>query len=148
MLRNRHGALPKGRLVCKGCDRAMTHSFTCNGERRYRYDTCTRAIKNGRKACPSGSLTASEIERVVVDQIRGIAADPGLRAEVLRQAQERFEGELAEQYGPRACVRRYDTIIVSSLTPLDFHRRNVESLCRDLAGATDEVVISFVRLYQ
>jgi site-specific DNA recombinase len=31
-----------------------------------------------------------------VDQIRGIAADPSLRAEVLRQAQEQFEGELAE----------------------------------------------------
>ncbi len=95
-VRNRHGALLKGLLFCKGCGRAMTHSFTCKGERRYRYYTCTRAIKNGRKACPSGSLPASEIERVVVDQIRGIAADPGLRAEVLRQAQEQFEGELAE----------------------------------------------------
>jgi site-specific DNA recombinase len=96
MVRNRHGALLKGLLVCKGCNRAMTHSFTCKGERRYRYYTCTRAIKNGRKACPSGSLPASEIERVVMDQIRGIAADPSLRAEVLRQAQEQFEGELAE----------------------------------------------------
>jgi hypothetical protein len=55
---------------------------------------------------------------------------------------------LAEQYGPRVCVWRYDTIIVSSLTPLDFHRRNFESLCRDLEGTTDEVVISFVHLYQ
>jgi site-specific DNA recombinase len=96
VVRNRHGALLKGLLFCKGCSRAMTHSFTCKGERRYRYYTCTRALKNGRKACPSGSLPASEIERVIVDQIRGIGTDPGLRAEVLRQAQEQFEGEMAE----------------------------------------------------
>jgi site-specific DNA recombinase len=96
MVRNRHGALLKSLLFCKACGRAMTHSFACKGQRRYRYYTCTRAIKTGRKACPSGSLPASEIERVVVEQIRGIAVDPGLRAEVLRQAQEQFEGELAE----------------------------------------------------
>jgi hypothetical protein len=64
-----------------------------------------------------------------------------------RRSVEAFR-RLAEQYGPRVCVWRYDTIIVSSLTPLDFHRRNFESLCRDLEGATDEVVISFVHLYQ
>ncbi len=56
--------------------------------------------------------------------------------------------QLAEQYGPRVCVWRYDTVVVSSLTPLDFHRNNFEALCRDLEGATDEVVISFVHLYQ
>jgi hypothetical protein len=55
---------------------------------------------------------------------------------------------IAEQYGPNRCVWRYDTIIFSSLTPVDFHRRNFEDLSRDLEGATDEVVISFVHLYQ
>jgi len=94
-VRNRHGALLRGLLVCKGCDRAMTHTFTCKGDRRYRYYTCTKAIKSGRKACGSGSLPASEIERVVVEQIRGIAADPALRAEVLAQAQKQFDTDLA-----------------------------------------------------
>ncbi len=94
-VRNRHRALLKRLLFCKSCGHTMVHSFTCKADKRYRYYTCTRAIKNGRKACPSGSLPAAEIERVVVDQLRGIA-DPGLRAEVLRQAQEQFESELAE----------------------------------------------------
>jgi DNA invertase Pin-like site-specific DNA recombinase len=49
-VRNRHGALLKGLLFCKGCERAMVHSFSTKGERRYRYYTCTRAIKNGRPA--------------------------------------------------------------------------------------------------
>ncbi|GIW90220.1 MAG: integrase [Pirellulaceae bacterium] len=96
LVRNRHGALLKGLLFCKACGRAMTHSFTCRGQRRYRYYTCTRAIKSGRKACPSGSLPAGEIERVVIDHIRAITTDPRLRAEVLREAQAQIEGELAE----------------------------------------------------
>lgn len=55
---------------------------------------------------------------------------------------------LRDEYGPRVPVWRYDTIIVSSETPIDFHRRNFESLCRQLRGATDEVVISFVHFYK
>lgn len=55
---------------------------------------------------------------------------------------------LAEQFGPRAGVWRYDTIVISSATPIDFHRQNFEALCRQLEGATDEVVISFVHVYK
>ncbi|MBT8200815.1 MAG: DUF1848 domain-containing protein [Acidimicrobiia bacterium] len=55
---------------------------------------------------------------------------------------------IADEYGPRVAVWRYDTIVVSSATPLDVHRRNFASLCQQLAGAVDEVVISFVHLYK
>ncbi len=55
---------------------------------------------------------------------------------------------LAEEFGPRVCVWRYDTIVISSLTPVDFHLKNFERLCGELAGATDEVVISFVQFYK
>lgn len=85
-VRNRHGALLKGLLVCKSCDRSMTHTFTGKGAKRYRYYTCTQAIKSGRKSCPSGSLSATEIEQVVIDEFRELAASPALRAEVLQQA--------------------------------------------------------------
>ncbi|MGQ9505287.1 MAG: recombinase family protein [Thermogutta sp.] len=95
-VRNKYGALLRGLLYCKACGRAMTHTFTCKGQRRYRYYTCTRAIQNGRKACPSPSLPAGEIERVVIDEMRAIGCDRTLRAEVLREAQAQFEAERAE----------------------------------------------------
>jgi hypothetical protein len=63
-----------------------------------------------------------------------------------RRGVENFQ-RLAEEYGPKTCVWRYDTIVISSETPLDFHRRNFACLCQDLEGTTDEVVISFVHLY-
>ena len=100
-VRNRYGALLKGLLFCGGCDHTMVHTFTGRGGKRYRYYTCTHAIKSGRKSCPSGSLPAAEIERVVVDQIRGIGNDAALREEVLRQATEHTEGELTELQSER-----------------------------------------------
>lgn len=93
-VRNKHGALLKGLLTCKACERAMTHTFTNKRTKRYRYYTCKQAIKNGRGACPSQSLPASEIEAAVVDQIRCIADDAGLRADVFNQPRSLAAGEL------------------------------------------------------
>lgn len=55
---------------------------------------------------------------------------------------------LAEQYGSRAVVWRYDPILFTSLTPLQFHPQNFEHLARLLHYATDEVVISFAQIYR
>jgi site-specific DNA recombinase len=65
----------------------MVHNFTGREGKRYRYYTCTNAIKSGRAACPSPNLPAAEVEKLVVDRIRCIARDRKLRVEVLRQAQ-------------------------------------------------------------
>jgi len=55
---------------------------------------------------------------------------------------------VAGEYGPKVCVWRYDTIVATSMTPLDFHRKNFERLAMALRGAVDEVVISFAQFYQ
>lgn len=56
--------------------------------------------------------------------------------------------ELASRYGPRAVVWRYDPIVVTSITGMDWHRENFRSLADALAGATDEAVVSFMAPYQ
>jgi site-specific DNA recombinase len=84
----------------------MTHTFTGNGSKRYRYYTCTQVIKKGRRACPSRSLPAAEIESAVVDQIRCIAGDAGLREQVLRQAQADVDAELATLRADLAALER------------------------------------------
>lgn len=55
---------------------------------------------------------------------------------------------LAEEYGPKVCVWRYDTIISSSVTTREFHIESFTKLARALTGVTDEVVISFAHLYK
>lgn len=56
--------------------------------------------------------------------------------------------KLAGDYGPDVAVWRYDPIIVSSLTPVNWHRRNFETLAQSLEGTTNEVVISFGQIYK
>ncbi|MGB2821911.1 MAG: recombinase family protein, partial [Phycisphaerae bacterium] len=114
-VRNRHGALLKRLLYCKACGRTMVHTFTGRGSKRYRYYTCTHAIKSGHDACPSKSLPAGEIERVVVDQIRCIGQDADLLADVLQQARKHTAAEMArldvECRGVERQLRRDDAEI-------------------------------------
>ncbi|MEO8955497.1 MAG: DUF1848 domain-containing protein [Ktedonobacteraceae bacterium] len=55
---------------------------------------------------------------------------------------------LAGEYGSEVGVWRYDPIVFTSLTTLDWHRRNFATLARALEGATNEVVISFAQVYK
>jgi hypothetical protein len=55
---------------------------------------------------------------------------------------------LAERYGPRAVVWRYDPLLITSLTPPQWHRETFAGLAAALAGATDEVVLSFAQVYR
>jgi Domain of unknown function (DUF1848) len=55
---------------------------------------------------------------------------------------------IAETFGPRAAVWRYDPIIMTGLTPPDWHRSNFVALAQQLAGAVDEVVVSWATVYR
>ena len=56
--------------------------------------------------------------------------------------------DLASEFGPRAGVWRYDPVIATSMTSPDWHVDNFTGLADRLAGATDEVVISFAHIYR
>lgn len=96
-VRNKYGAILRGLLRCKNCDAAMVHTF-CTKHKRvsYRYYRCLNAIKNGHDNCPTGTLPAGEIEQVVIDEVRGLAKDETLLAQVLTNAQATVEAELAD----------------------------------------------------
>ncbi|OAN50265.1 DNA repair photolyase [Paramagnetospirillum marisnigri] len=55
---------------------------------------------------------------------------------------------LAARHGPRAVVWRYDPILLTSLTPPDWHRENFARLAAGLAGMVDEVSVSFAQAYR
>jgi site-specific DNA recombinase len=86
-VRNKYGALLRGLLRCKSCDRMMTHTFTQRKEKLYRYYTCGSANSAGHQECPQPTLPAAEIEEAVIEQIRSIGLDRSLQAEVLRQTE-------------------------------------------------------------
>jgi len=55
---------------------------------------------------------------------------------------------VADRYGRRAAVWRYDPIVFSSLTPPARHRDTFARLAGRLAGAVDEVVVSVAQIYR
>ena len=54
---------------------------------------------------------------------------------------------IADAYGKRVVVWRYDPILLTPATEADWHRANFTRLADTLAGTTDEVVVSFAQLY-
>lgn len=56
--------------------------------------------------------------------------------------------DLAARFGPASVVWRYDPIIATSLTPRVWHRDTFTRLADALAGAVDEVVVSWMQVYR
>lgn len=56
--------------------------------------------------------------------------------------------QLADGFGPRAGVWRYDPILFTSVMDAAWHRENFARLAAALSGATDEVVMSFAHIYR
>jgi hypothetical protein len=67
-------------------------------------------------------------------------AEPARAAEQVRR--------LADRFGPRVAVWRYDPILISDLTPPAVHREAFARLAGAMAGATDEVTVSFAAIYR
>jgi hypothetical protein len=56
--------------------------------------------------------------------------------------------EAVARFGPRSAVWRYDPIVFTSSTPAPWHEDNFTRLADALAGAVDEVVVSFANIYR
>jgi site-specific DNA recombinase len=120
--RNRHGALLRGILRCGACDSAMTHAFTERRGKAFRYYRCVTAIKNGKDACPHGSVPALKVEAFVVEQIKKIGTDASLREETFRQVQAQVA---ADRRGLKTEIKRID--------------RDASAARADVAGLTSAV---------
>lgn len=55
---------------------------------------------------------------------------------------------IAECFGPRALVWRYDPVLLSAQTPKQWHLDTFAGLAAALAGASDEVCLSFAHIYR
>ena len=56
--------------------------------------------------------------------------------------------ETADHFGSRAVVWRYDPIVLSDLTPAEWHLENFAHIAERLVGHVDEVTVSFAQIYR
>ncbi|MEN6328496.1 MAG: DUF1848 domain-containing protein [Syntrophomonas sp.] len=67
---------------------------------------------------------------------------PGLKEEI-----ETFK-RLAGLVGPDRVIWRYDPIIISNATGIDYHKRQIDHIARELEGSTERLVVSIVDEYR
>jgi hypothetical protein len=67
-------------MRCTHCRSAMTPTHTHRRGRLYRYYVCLGASRRGHNTCPVRSIAASEVEGLVLGQVRRLLASPELAA--------------------------------------------------------------------
>jgi len=111
-VRNKYGAVLKGILRCGSCEAGMAHTYTQKAPNKlYRYYVCVNAHQRGYDQCQTRSVSAPQIEQAVVDQIRGIAANPYVVDEVVRQLAE-------QQSAQREALEREKRVMERELSRL------------------------------
>jgi site-specific DNA recombinase len=73
----------RGMMRCTHCSAAMTPSQTRRRGRLYRYYICLGASRRGHDTCPVRSIAASEVEGLVLGQVRRLLASPELVARTI-----------------------------------------------------------------
>ncbi|MCC6672179.1 MAG: recombinase family protein [Planctomycetes bacterium] len=131
-VRNRYGALLRGVIRCGSCGCAMSHGHTEKRGRRYRYYVCLQAQKQGWATCPTKSVSAGEIEALVVDRIRLLGQD----RELAEQVVARVEATQAERRDDLARQRRQ----------VERERREVETGIREAAAQAGQGPAATARL--
>ncbi|HXH55300.1 MAG TPA: DUF1848 domain-containing protein [Gammaproteobacteria bacterium] len=54
----------------------------------------------------------------------------------------------SKDFGKNSIIWRYDPIVISSITDINWHKENFEKLARKIAGYVDEVIVSFMCFYK
>jgi hypothetical protein len=70
-------------MRCIHCSSAITPTHTRRGGRLYRYYICPGASRRGHDTCPVRSIAASEVEGLVLGQVRRLLASPELVARTI-----------------------------------------------------------------
>jgi hypothetical protein len=70
-------------MRCTHCSATMTPTHTRRRGRLYRYYVCLGASRRGHDTCPVRSIAASEVEGLVLGQIRRLLATPELVARTI-----------------------------------------------------------------
>jgi len=115
--RNESGAILKGLLYCRPCGCAMSPTYSSKGSKRYRYYVCSQAQKRGWNLCPSQSIPASQIERIVLAQISKVGQDPERLQKILTEASQERHARLTALESERRRLERELKILTESLAP-------------------------------
>jgi site-specific DNA recombinase len=149
--RNRSGAILKGLLYCRPCGCAMSPTYSSKGSKSYRYYVCSNAQQRGWEHCPSQSVPAGPMERIVLEQIAKVGQDPDRLKKILLEASKQRRTRLADLESERRRLERELQILTESLPPkagngdnhpgLEAVQENIGHLERRLSENNQQVLL-------
>jgi site-specific DNA recombinase len=148
----------RGLMRCTHCSSAMSPTHTRRRGRAYRYYICLGASRRGHDTCPVRSIAASEVEGLVLGQVRRLLASPELVARTITAVRrengaaddtELEEGDVIEALGAlepvwdelypaeqarilRLLIERID--VAPDGISVTLHAAGIRSLVEELAG--------------
>src|SRR6516165_2446390 len=142
-VRVRSAAMLQGLLRCLPCNCRMSPTWVVGSAgTRYRYYVCSQAQRRGWQRCPSKSLSAAVIEKLVVAQVRALANDPDGLQEMIDSfpAADTADVAPADEGPPREVIRQPAWDELSAEDRAAVLRRLVERVSYD--GARGKVAVS------
>ena len=112
----KYPALLKGLLRCAACDCGMSHAGSRKDHKVYRYYLCHKSRERNRP-CATPTISAPDIEAIVVDEIAAIGRDPELLNQVLDNARRQAKEDLAQAKATLADAEQHHQ------SALNTHRR-------------------------
>jgi site-specific DNA recombinase len=145
--RNGSGAILKGLLRCRPCGCAMTPTYASRSGKRYRYYVCSQAQKRGWDGCPSQSVPAGPMERIVVEQISNLGQDTERLKKILTEASKQRQDRLAVVEAEQRRLERELKTLTDSLPSekqpahgLEAIRENIGHIERRLAETQEQAL--------
>ncbi len=138
---NRKGpvAFLKGLLRCRSCGAAMIHSYTQKDGRKYRYYTCSRAMKMGFDTCPDPTVNALAMEEAASTCLKKVMeGQEGLRDFFAFTWDSLFPAERARIF--RTALEGLDYDGRTGALSLRLSERGMRSLVEEMVPANAEVV--------
>ena len=150
---NKHGFLLRGLVHCTFCHSAMTSVVSAPRGKPYRYYSCTQPRRQGPSVCPVRNVSAAELERFVVERIKGIGKDPTLLQATLdaitsdRESQKpALEGEQRRLQVEREQCRRDAKGLVAALAAQTGDGRSITERLAELDERTGQIDVRLVEL--
>lgn len=91
---DKHNFLLRGLVRCGACGQQMTPNFAYSKGRKYFYYKCVSVNKLDKSACPTKSVSARELEKIVLDRLAFLGRNRALMEQIVDVAREQTTSNL------------------------------------------------------
>ncbi|MDE1976818.1 MAG: recombinase family protein, partial [Elusimicrobia bacterium] len=121
---NKHNFLLRGLVRCSACGYQMIPNFAHSKGHKYFYYKCLSVNKMDKTACPTKSVPARELEKIVLDRLAFLGRSRELVDRIVARAKEKSNSELPSK-------RQEKVQVIAQIGKIEADLRNVVDTIAD-----------------